>query len=43
MLTSKAARGIELTSVGVLDERQVFWWMAQANKRPFSTAATKKR
>jgi hypothetical protein len=39
----KATRGVELTSVNELDEDQVLLWMAQAAKKPFLTAAMKKK
>ena len=38
----KATRGVELASVGELDERQVASWMKQAATVPFVSAAKKK-
>ncbi|MBK7381986.1 MAG: DUF1801 domain-containing protein [Flavobacteriales bacterium] len=38
----KATRGVELTSVSDLDERQVAAWMKQAATMPFVSAAKKK-
>ena len=35
----KATRGVELASVGELDERQVAAWMTQAAGRPFLGAS----
>ena len=39
----KATRGVELTAIDELDEDQVHSWMAQAAKKPFVTAAMKKK
>jgi len=39
----KSSRGVELTSMDELDEMQVLSWMAQAAKKPFVTAAMKKK
>jgi hypothetical protein len=39
----KATRGVELTAVDELDEGQVLSWMAQAGKKPYVTAAMKKK
>lgn len=39
----KATRGVELTSMDKLDEEQVRSWMTQAAKKPFVTAAMKKK
>ena len=39
----KATRGVELTSMDKLDEEQVLSWIAQAAKKPFVTAAMKKK
>lgn len=39
----KGTRGVELTSMDKLDEEQVLSWMAQAAKKPFVTAAMKKK
>ena len=39
----KATRGVELTAMDKFDEGQVLLWMAQAAKKPFVTAAMKKK
>jgi hypothetical protein len=39
----KATRGVELTTMHELDEKQVLSWMAQAARKPFVTAAMKKK
>ncbi len=39
----KGTRGMELTSINELDEEQVLSWMAQAAKKPFVTAAMKRK
>src|ERR1700744_841502 len=39
----KATRGVELTAMDDLDEDQVLSWMVQAAKKPFVTAAMKKK
>lgn len=39
----KATRGVELTAMDELDEDQVVSWMAQSGKKPYVTAAMKKK
>lgn len=39
----KATRGVELTAIDGIDEHQVVSWMAQAGKKPYVTAAMKKK
>jgi hypothetical protein len=39
----KTTRGVELTAMDELDEKQVLSWMAQAARKPFVTAAMKKK
>jgi hypothetical protein len=39
----KATRGVELTAMRDLDEKQVLSWMTQAARKPFVTAAMKKK
>lgn len=39
----KATRGVELTSMHELEEDQLLLWMTQAAKKPYVTAAMKKK
>jgi hypothetical protein len=39
----KATRGVELTAMDELDEDQVVSWMVQSGKKPYVTAAMKKK
>ncbi|HWB33077.1 MAG TPA: DUF1801 domain-containing protein [Acidobacteriaceae bacterium] len=39
----KSTRGVELTVMDELDEDQILSWMAQAARKPFVTAAMKKK
>jgi hypothetical protein len=39
----KATRGVELTSMDEIDKKQMLSWMTQAAKKPFVTAAMKKK
>ena len=39
----KATRGVELTAMDEFDDDQVLSWMAQAAKKPYVTAAMKKK
>lgn len=39
----KTTRGVELTSMDEFDEDQVLSWMAQAAKKPYVTAAMRKK
>jgi hypothetical protein len=39
----RATSGVELTAMDELDEEQVLSWMTQSAKKPFITAAMKKK